>query len=431
MLIPNPSHRRSPRNLTLNDIYENWYGGYGVLSSLSGAPWYAEVDPVGLDLAYHGVRSGEKFAANILYHFIDTNGHITELGTAAVMKMLIAKYGQKWDHLWELYSAEYNPLHSYSLSEMISETLEGADTTSIETDETSNRDSSVAETQSHSNTESANWTETESVDGETTGNHSDTRQTAPNITERVTEDSVVVVDGAVVRTPNLQDRTVLDETVESTGTEEDETVHGHIVTTETEDNKEATLSVYGFNSSAAVPKDTQSETDTGESTVTNSGTDTETKDTSATTDRDSTSTTNRTGTETTTDDTTTETDTFKTTTKTGTETETAYGLNSETESTDRETTGSSGGNDYGMNEINRTVDDDVTKESTQNTEFETSRERTETRSKSGNVFKSPGELLSIDRDFWLTEYFDIVFADIDSLLALSVFSDSPVRQKVY
>ena len=447
------NHRRSPKNLTLNDIYPDWVSGSGVVSSLTTAPWYSEVDHQGLDLAYHGVRSGQKFASSICYEFIDDDGEITVSGSTLIAKMLMAKYGQKWAHLWGLYEAEYNPLHSYSLSESLTETIEGEDNTSVEYNETVAKDGSVTESQSHSNTESSNWNESENVDGEKGSSHSNTIQRmpnltetltedtevvvdgsvvrTPNLTETLTEDTEVVVDGSVVRTPNLQDRTVLDETVESTGNEEDETVHGHVVGTQTADTKSSTLSVYGFNSSSAIPKEAQSGTDGGSSTVTNSGTDTDSKETSATTDRDSTSTTNRTGSETTTDDTTTETDSTKTTTKTGSETEVDYGTTEDSSSEERESSGSGSGTDYGVAEVNRTIDDDTTKEMSQNTGFETSRERVSTRTKSGNVFKSPGELLSIDRDFWLTEFFDIVFADIDALLALSVFSDSPVRHKVY
>ena len=425
------NHRRSPKNLTLNDIYPDWVSGSGVVSSLTTAPWYSEVDHQGLDLAYHGVRSGQKFASSICYEFIDDDGEITVSGSALIAKMLMAKYGKKWTHLWGLYDAEYNPLHSYNLSESLTETVEGEDNTSVEYNETTIKDGSVTESQSHSNTESNNWSETESTDAEKDSSHSNTTQRTPNLTETMTEDTEVVVDGSVVRTPNLQDRTVLDETVESTGNEEAETVHGHVVGTQTADTKSSSLSVYGFNSSSAVPKEAQTETDGGNSTVTNSGTDTDSKETTASTDRDSTSITNRTGSETTTDDTTTETDSTKTTTKTGSETEVDYGTAEDTTSEEREASGSGGGTNYGVTELNRTIDDDATREMSQSTGFETSRERVSTRTKSGNVFKSPGELLSIDRDFWLTEFFDIVFADIDDLLALSVFSDSPVRHKVY
>ena len=128
----NPRHRRSPKNLTLNDVYDDWLTGGGVISSLTTAPWYSSVSDTGLDLAYHGTHSGGKFVTALLYNFLDDDGHITVSGYSSIATMLMAKYGAKWTHLWQLYATQYNPLHAYNMSETEVSEDTGTETTETE-----------------------------------------------------------------------------------------------------------------------------------------------------------------------------------------------------------------------------------------------------------------------------------------------------------
>lgn len=383
----NPRHRRSPKNLILNDVYDDWLTGGGVLSSLNTAPWYSSVSDTGLDLAYHGTHSGGKFITALLYNFVDDDGHITVSGYSSVATMLMAKYGAKWTHLWQLYATQYNPLHAYNMSETEISEDTGTETTEIDGEIRRARNQTLSES----------------------GSHDSTATRTPNLSEATTtrEDTDATVE--TERTPNLSEATVLDENVQSTGYETDETTHGHVVTTDGEQTKAATLNVFGFNSATAVPKESTSETDTDDSTVTHSGKDTTTKDTDSETDRDSTSTKTTTGKDTVVEDTDSTVTGSNTKLTTGTDATRDTGTTSgTTQNADSETTG-----------------EDRT------TELTVDRRNEVTRTRQGSMFKAPGELLSLDRDFWLTEFFDIVFSDIDQLLTLGIYAESPVRYKIY
>lgn len=383
----NPRHRRSPKNLTLNDVYDDWLTGGGVLSSLNTAPWYSSVSDTGLDLAYHGTHSGGKFVTALLYNFLDDDGHITVSGYSSIATMLMAKYGAKWTHLWQLYATQYNPLHAYNMSETEVSEDTGTETTEI--------DGEIRRARNQTLTES--------------GSHDSTATRTPNLSEATSTREVTDATVETERTPNLSEATVLDENIQLTGYETGETTYGHVVTTDDDQTKAATLSVFGFNSATAVPKETTSETDTNDSTVTHSGKDTTTKDTDSETDRDSTSTKTTTGTDTVTEDTDSTVTGSNTKLTTGTDATRDTGTTTgTTQNADSETTG-----------------EDRTSELT------VDRRNEVTRTRQGNMFKAPAELLSLDRDFWLTEFFDIVFSDIDKLLTLGIYAESPVRYKIY
>lgn len=559
----NPRHRRSPKNLTINDVYPDWLDGKGVVASMDTAPWASSTSLQALDYAYHGVHSGDKFASQVLYNFLDESGEITTAGRAKIAEMLMSMYGPKWLHLWGLYNTGYNPLHTYTITETEEVSTSGSDTTGTLTSDTVNRGQSVQEGTTHNNTEVRNWTDNEvtdedrqedtvaestrtpaltesEIDASTVTVDSEKVQ-RPNLSEATTEESVVVVDGSVVttpatseviteeatttvdgtviktpnttdtltvdevvdtdstqtRTPNTQERTVLSEEIQSTGTEDTEVTYGHVVDSTEEAERDSALNVWGFNSAEGVPKQATHEEDSKTTNTTNSGNDVTDKDTTGSTERDSTSTTNVTGTETTVldetrdkdatetrritgtettdDDTTTTVDSEKRVVKSGTETvendtttETdasktvlTTGTDTTTEDTETQTTGSkmktSGGkedmssdenktidgtvtksgsgadtgSEYGSSERNVSVDDSTTRNGQQTVDFETERNVEASRTKSGNMFKAPAELLSLDRDFWMKDFFEIVFTDIDKLLTLAVFSESPVNRKYF
>ena len=271
----NPRHRRSPRNLLINQAFADWDDGGGLFSIFASDNTELpgeDVSAAALDIAYHGMRSGEKFCAPIIYNYVDEDtGELTEVGATKIKNALLAMFSQKWSHLWEIYTAEYNPLHTYTLTE------EGEDSRTTDTDAT--------------NTETKDLLTTNRYEEDTTDSNT--------------------------RIPNL---------------------------TDTQTNQ-----VFGFNSSSAV--------DQSKSTATHTGT----EGNSGSGSVDSTGTTEQDGTDT--------------------------------------------------NVLDKTVDESGSYSKT----------------RTGNLYRSPAELLSFDRDFWLTGYFDIVFADIDKMLTLSVYADGQIN----
>lgn len=122
------SHRRSPKNLTLNKAFPNWASSGGIFSALDSddsMPWHGaeNISSVGLDISYHGSHSGAKFVAPIVYNWLDDNGAVTQAGIANLVAALKATYLQKWSHIWSLYTAEYSPLDSYDVVETMDRDL--------------------------------------------------------------------------------------------------------------------------------------------------------------------------------------------------------------------------------------------------------------------------------------------------------------------
>lgn len=275
----NPRHRRSPKNLTLNDVLPDWDSGHGIFSQLNSnttTPWTPSAETASsLDIAYHGQRSGDKFIAPIVYKWLDDNGELTSGGIEKIVSAISAYFYQSWAHLWELYIKEYDPLHTYTMTETNSET--------------------------------------------------ENRQLSDDTT----------------RTPNLTNETVVDQDTTDTSTRTPN------LTEETE-NK-----TYGFNSATAVPESESTTTSTGTETDSGSGT----------------------------------LDTTTTNTETGTET------------------------------TERTIGEEKTNSAT--------------KTRTGNAYRSPAELMSFDRTFWLKGYFQIIFEDLDNFLTLPIYSESEVNTKVW
>lgn len=436
----NPRHQRSPRNLTINKVYPDWLSNDGVITSITtqSAPWYNQVNVAGLNVAYHA-KSGGKFIAPFMYEYLDSEGTLDSTAKNAISTSLLALYNMKWTHLWNSYNAEYNPLHSHQLTE--SRTLSrtsGENSSSTRTpnltvvdehhsSETIEND--VTNELTHGHTVGKNETKTPDVTASRTVNLTD----ETNRGESHTTDYGKTAGETSTRTPNL---TLAERVNDSVATDKDAEVTLHngklIQTTEAITNNTANK-IYGFNDSAASNHSEVDETKSNAIAETHSGDDvTETTENTTTTRTLGTSQT-ETGTESiqtsstsggedsvtvSVDDTTTHTGT-DTTRTTGTETlvgtETNSGKDSTVINDDTSTTTS--------------ATDTTTKSGTETVVGATTGNEsiTESISQHGNLTKSPAELLSIDRDFWLLDYFSIVFDDIDKLLTLAVYSDDKIN----
>lgn len=331
----NPRHRRSPKNLTLNLTLPDWDSGDGIFSKLEASttptPWHSYVSAVGLDIAYHGMNSGNKFVTDIFYKYLDDDGELTAAGAGKIVSAIQARFYQKWTHLWSDYVMEYSPLNTYDITESGSKTAE---------------------------------TET-----------SDDVTRTPNLTERRQgDDDITYANDA---TNELTHGHVITDS----GTDTTTDTHGHVIT---ESGSPVTVEVgqvKGFDSSDFVDKTKDTTTQTLGKVETHSG-----QDTSATqygkietnSGKDTTSIE---------EDSTTQRDIDISTTTTGTE---------------------------------RTVSDGTDSYSE---EFSST--------KQGTMYRAPAELLKLDRDFWLDDYFSIIFADLDSLLTLSVYSESEPSRYVF
>lgn len=333
-------HRRSPKNLTVNRIYNN-FQSTGVINSFHNPPWeewgaqfaLSESDINGLNIIYHTVQSGGKFASPLLYLYLDDDGHITNDGAALVANAILSRFRLKWTRLWEDYNIEYNPLYTYNMT---------IEKTRAVTDNTTSTD---------------------------------------NITEEITE------EGTNTRTLNLAHSSESDSTQRESTTnrgtvttaKSDTIAHGKTISTSGSSTSNKSINRFGFNTSDNVPVPYQTESET----VTNSGSEQEG------------GTTTDTGQSTVTND--------LITTVTGETEDTASGTNTGTVIDDNEVT--TGGETNSTGSVDRDIE-----ESSSDTRV-------------GLMYRSAAEILSLDRDFWLNDYFSIVFSDIDSLITLPIFSE--------
>ena len=338
----NPRHRRSPKNLQINDVFPEWYDSGGIFSALPSGPWEEDVSPAHLDILYHGSHSGNKFCAPIVYRFLKSDGTLDTAGMTAIATAISVKFDEKWTHIWGLYSAQYSPLANYHM------------------EETRERDA----------TSDVDTTDTRTLNTKDTTTH-------PTKT----------VDTTTIRTPDLTETTDTDDSSTTETERTDETTHGHVVTTGIQRAESGQVNKFGFNSAEGVPVSTETGSVTETDTETNSGKDKTAIEGSESTTREATDTKTTTGTDTV-EDTSVETYT-------------------------------------GTDEIAKTGTDTLVRDSGVVDHEE------ETVIKEGNLFKAPYEMLQGDRAFWMDDYFSIVFADIDSVLCLSVYPEKEINTKVY
>lgn len=347
----NPRHRRSPKNLTLNQALPDWDEGAGIFSKLDAGnpttPWHNYVSAAGLDIAYQGMRSGDKFVTNIFYKYLDDDGELTTSGASKIISAIQARFYQKWKHLWDDYVLEYSPLNSYNMTE------------EYEKSSTRTPNLSVRE-------------------------HGDDDTTYENDTSSSLLHGHTITDSGTDTTTDTHGHIITD-----SGTDTTTDTHGHVITDAGQPSSTTTTQVKGFNAVAFEDKQKDTTENVTDNTQTHSGSDTSTlqhgmvethsgSDTSALLHG-------------------------KVETNAGTDTTTG----SEDSSTQR--------------------DIDIT---TQTTGTDKNDEEFSS-TKQGTMYRAPAELLKLDRDFWLDDYFSIVFADLDTLLTLAVYSENEVSRTVF
>ena len=333
LILMNPRHRRSPKNLLLNDVFTDWETGYGIFSFLEnkvGVPW-SNTSSAGLDIAYHGERSGEKFVAPIVYNWIDEDGDLTSDGVNKLVSAIKARYYQKWEHLWSVYTAEYSPLNTYNI--------------------------------------------TESGQSDSTGTDDKTSTRTPNLTEAKTgTDNMTIMRDSV-------DTNAHGHVISDSGTDTETLQHGHVVEDAGEPSTVTEQTVSGFNSEYYTPKSHDATNTTTDNTQTHSGSDVNT---------------------------------------------TLHGKTETHSGSDIDTLDYDATENRTLNLSNTTTGTDTTVD-----DVDTTSHNEYSSTKQGTMYRSPAELLSLDREFWLVDYFGIVFEDVDHMLTLGIYSEKTPTTKIF
>lgn len=433
----NPNHWRSPKNLTLNDVitgafsFTHHSGLFTELRTLSAIhfPW-ENVDPdpsLGLDMLYQS-RSGNKFISPFLYNYVDDEHFfLTNEGYIAISYMISAQYLSKWNHLWELYNTEYSPLDNYTLAENTGREKSGTNegTSTLSGRNTITKTGTDSETGTVSST-----TELEHGKAVTeSGSDSSEIEYGKVVTEGGSD--TTDVDYGKVSTNSGTDTETLTHghVITDGGDQTETTTYGKVTTDEGEPSTTNTQQISGFNSADWANKVKDVENQVTDNTQTLSGSDeTETDFGKTETHSGNDVTQNAHGLVVTNSGEDSTTNTYgKTTTGSGSdETTNSYGKVTTDSGTDTTDVDEQSSSTRTLNLTDLEVDSSTT---TNSGEYSDTEEIQST--KSGTMYRSPAELMSLDRDFWLTDYFSIVFDDVDKLLTLAIYSERDPITKIY
>lgn len=101
-------------------IKRAWQAGDATIN----VPWSDSVDDEVLDMEYLLNHSGGKFCAPIIKSLLDKGGaYVTDDGTLSttsvyiLAKIIVGKYKQNWQRLWDTNVATYSPIHNYDMYE--------------------------------------------------------------------------------------------------------------------------------------------------------------------------------------------------------------------------------------------------------------------------------------------------------------------------
>lgn len=115
-------------NPKIVDIFPDWYDGEGFFKELHTAysqrfPWSDDYEEYSLE--YVGNRSGVKNVSPLVDAMIKINTQqerenpeqLTRAQIIKLVRIVVSKFGDKWDRIYDAITAEYNPIHNYDMVE--------------------------------------------------------------------------------------------------------------------------------------------------------------------------------------------------------------------------------------------------------------------------------------------------------------------------
>jgi len=200
-------------------------GIFTQMSELEGTslPWEAleapeKIEPIDLDREYYLNHSGRKIISPIVSDLLGDGDTLTTAAKNAIAKLVYSKYIPAWEHLWNSYDVDYNPIHNYNMTEDITRDLDVVDSETVDDDKTH----ICTETETPNLTDTTNHGRTDTIEAHRYGfNSSDAR---PTETTEETEGGTTVETHTGTRGNVVNSTEATDTTVDGTKTE-DETVH--------------------------------------------------------------------------------------------------------------------------------------------------------------------------------------------------------------
>ena len=221
----NPFYDNVEPEPILRDAFSGWDTGNGifdVLATQTDMPWHEaeSVDNSILDVAYFGNHSGGKFCSPLVKMLLNDDGEVPAAARVMIAKVIISKYLNNWNKLWETNVVSYSPIHNYDMYE--ERDLETTEDNVETTDATKAK--SGTDTLAHGMVETTDHGMTTTDVTSRYGLNTESNSVKPSDQVVSTEggDTVVTDSGSDVRTYDLSDDIDSSVTEDNEGTEHEE-----------------------------------------------------------------------------------------------------------------------------------------------------------------------------------------------------------------
>lgn len=174
-------------DLRLRYLFSDWRSDNALFDKFSGVPWIEVVSSKHLNRLYFGFHSGYKRPSPYLHHFIkewvdgEPKHVVSDDDAADIAGDIEALYATKWNKIFTLWMLEIDPMNNYHWEEL----MQGSDATSDE----SSVDTKFGQTVDDSTSKSSTDTRSGEVTDNTVFNGSSTNEKTFSGKELITHDS--------------------------------------------------------------------------------------------------------------------------------------------------------------------------------------------------------------------------------------------------
>lgn len=121
----------------LVDLFPDWFSGcfFALMeeAEFDDMTWLTPVMAIDMDLNYFGNHSGQKPTSPLVDALI-VDGVLPEDRIARLVRLAHSRFGHQWNRLYGVFSAEYNPINNYDMTEQETPNLTHTRNTATESD---------------------------------------------------------------------------------------------------------------------------------------------------------------------------------------------------------------------------------------------------------------------------------------------------------
>lgn len=171
--------------LRMKHVFSKYMTNTGIFKALAsaGVPWSEDVNYVPLDILYIENHSGEKIISPMVKKRLNGDNEISAANVAVLAGVLTAMYGEKWARLWDVFNAEYDPISNYDMTEHGTDITNHTGTDGTIKTGSLNRSGAITRTGSLDRSGAITKTGSESVSDDVTYSGKETNKRSGNIVD--------------------------------------------------------------------------------------------------------------------------------------------------------------------------------------------------------------------------------------------------------